>query len=82
MPSPKSADEAWGFGDASMGITAGSGSEGAGDADRRDENEDRRLWLTTLGGFMGSGNDVGVPGAEGTGDPIEVFESTAESCAR
>lgn len=65
-----------------MGITAGSGNEGAGDADRRDEKEDRRLWLTTLGGFMGRGNEVGVPGADGTGDPMEVFESTTDSCAR
>lgn len=82
MPSPRIEDEGCGFGEASMDMTAGSGSEGAGEADRREENEDRRLWLTTLGGFMGSGNEVGVPGADGTGDPIDVFESTTESWAR
>lgn len=42
MPSP-SIDEEWGFGEASMGMTAGSGSDGAGDADLRDENDDLRL---------------------------------------
>lgn len=62
-----------------MGITAGRGSDGAGEADRRDENDERRLWLTTLGGFIGSGNDVGVPGADGTGEPTDVLESTTES---
>jgi hypothetical protein len=68
----------WGFGDASIGITAGRGMEGAGEADRREEKEDRRLWLTTLGGFMAEGNEVGVPGADGAGDPIEVLESTTD----
>ena len=62
-----------------MGITAGRGSVGAGEAERRDENEDLRLWLTTLGGFMGSGNEVGVPGAEGAGEPTEVAESIMDS---
>jgi hypothetical protein len=65
-----------------MDITAGSGKVGAGETERREENDDLRLWLTTLGGFIGNGRDVGVPGAEGTGDPIEVAESTTESCAR
>lgn len=65
-----------------MGITAGRGSAGAGEAERRDENEDLRLWLTTLGGFMGSGNDVGVPGAEGPGEPTEVAESITDSWLR
>lgn len=63
-----------GFGDASMGITAGSGIDGAGLTDRRDdENDDRRLWLMMLGGFMGSAMDVGVPGADGTGDPTGLL---------
>jgi len=60
-------------------MTAGKGIDGAGDTDRREENEDRRLWLTTLGGFMGSAKEVGVPGAEGTGDPIEGAESRTAS---
>lgn len=68
-----------GFGDGSMGMTAGSGMEGAGETERRDENDDLRLWLTTLGGFIGSGTELGVPGADGAGeltDP-EAAASTA-----
>ena len=30
---------------------------------------------------MGSEAEVGVPGADGTGDPIDVDESSTESCA-
>jgi hypothetical protein len=72
-----------GLGDGSIGITAGKGNEGAGEADRRDENDERLLWLTTLGGFMGNGNDDGVPGAEGTGEPTEALGvSTVGACAR
>lgn len=79
MPSPRRADEEWGLGDASIGMTAGRGKDGAGEADRREENEDRLLWLTTLGGFIGSASDVGVPGADGIGDPTEVLDSRTES---
>lgn len=61
-----------------FGITAGSGIEGAGDADRRiegeDPNEDLRL-CEVGGGFMGRANDWGVPGADGTGDPIARDDS-------
>ena len=32
--------------------------DGAGDTDRLEEKEDRRLWLITLGGFMGRAIDV------------------------
>jgi hypothetical protein len=32
----------WGLGDASIGITAGRGIEGAGETERRDEKEDLR----------------------------------------
>jgi hypothetical protein len=67
----------YGLGEASMGITAGNGKEGAGEADLRIDiagedapNDDRRLWLITLGGFIGIAIDVGVPGHEGTGEPI------------
>lgn len=56
-------------------MTAGRGIEGAGETERRDEEkDDLRLWLMTLGGFMGSATEVGVPGAEGTGDPIDAPE--------
>lgn len=65
-----------------MGMTAGKGMDGAGETERRDEKEERRLWLTTLGGFMGSGKDVGVPGADVPGEPIEGAESTAASWDR
>jgi hypothetical protein len=61
-----------GLGEASIGITAGRGSDGAGDTERREENEDRLLWLMTLGGFIGI-IEVGVPGADGTGDPIDTI---------
>jgi hypothetical protein len=72
---------ACGFGDASIGMTAGSGIDGAGETDRLDENEDLRLWLMTLGGFIGSATDVGVPGADGTGEPIAT-PGTASNAAR
>lgn len=71
-----------GFGEGSIGMTAGNGMDGAGETERREEKEDRRLWLTTLGGFMGRGNEVGVPGADGTGEPAEVPESKTESWER
>jgi hypothetical protein len=57
-------------------MTAGSGIEGAGETDRLEENDDRRLWLMTLGGFMGRATEVGVPGADGTGEPITTADST------
>lgn len=61
-----------GFGDASMGITAGRGIDGAGDADLRIEvdepNDDLLLWLIVLGGFMGRPWAVGVLGSDGFGD--------------
>lgn len=60
-----------GLGDASIGITAGSGIDGAGLTERLDdEKEDLRLWPMTLGGFIGRAIEVGVPGAEGTGEPV------------
>ena len=71
---------AYGFGEASIGITAGRGSEGAGDTDRLIDmageaapNEDLLLWLMVLGGFIGNAEDVGVPGQEGVGDPMAVL---------
>lgn len=82
MPAPIVDVTEWVLGEASMGITAGKGIDGAGESERREENEERRLWLTTLGGFMGSVAEVGVPGAEGTGDPMDVAESNTDSCAR
>ena len=67
MPAPR-----YGFGEFSIGRTAGRGIEGAGDADRRidgdEPKEERRLWVIA-GGFIGRAKDVGVPGIEGAGDP-------------
>lgn len=56
-----------------LGITAGRGSEGAGETDRLidgEEPNDERLLCDVGGGFMGNARLCGVPGAEGTGDPI------------
>lgn len=61
-----------GLGDASIGMTAGRGMEGAGEGERREEKDDLRLWLITLGGFIGRGSELGVPGAEGTGELIDA----------
>lgn len=65
-----------------MGITAGNGIEGAGEADRRIDmageaapKDDLRLWLIVLGGFIGNAKEVGVPGHDGTGEPILVEDS-------
>ena len=82
MPAPIVDVMGWGFGEASIGMTAGRGMDGAGDSERREEKDDLRLWLTALGGFIGRLTEVGVPGAEGTGDPMDGAESTTESCAR
>ena len=66
-------------------MTAGNGSEGAGEADLRMDmageaapKEDLRLWLIVLGGFIGNANDVGVPGHDGTGDPMALLEDSVE----
>ncbi len=73
----------YGFGDASMGMTAGRGNEGAGEADRRMDiageaapKEDLLLWLMVLGGFIGRARDVGVPGQDGTGEPIALLANS------
>lgn len=72
-----------------MGMTAGSGKEGAGETDRRMDiageaapKDDFLLWLMVLGGFIGRAIDVGVPGHEGTGDPIAFPEGSYGSCGR
>ena len=61
----------YGFGEFSIGRTAGKGIDGAGEAERRMEGEepkeDRRL-CEIVGGFMGKASDVGVPGIEGPGE--------------
>lgn len=61
-----------GLGEFSIGLIAGNGIEGAGDADLLidgdEPNDDLRLW-DTAGGFIGSAKDVGVPGMDGAGEP-------------
>ena len=66
IPAPR-----YGFGEFSIGRTAGSGIDGAGDAERRmdgDEPKEERRLCVIAGGFIGSARDVGVPGIEGAGD--------------
>lgn len=62
-----------------LGITAGRGIDGAGETDRRSEGDDpkddRRL-CDVGGGFIGSANEFGVPGADGTGDAAARADST------
>jgi hypothetical protein len=79
----------YGFGDGSIGMTAGRGIEGAGEADLRIDiagdaapKEDRLLWLIVLGGFIGRARDVGVPGQDGTGDPMALLVDSLEACDR
>ena len=59
------------------GITAGRGREGAGDTERRmdgeEPKEERRL-CEVGGGFIVAIREVGVPGAEGDGEPITGAE--------
>ncbi len=67
-------------------MTAGSGIEGAGEADLltdgEEPNEDRRLWLIALGGFIGRASVVGVPGADGAGDAPPCEEVSVDNCDR
>jgi len=54
-------------------MTAGRGIEGAGDIERRidgDEPKDDRRLCEVIGGFIGIARLFGVPGMEGTGDPM------------
>lgn len=66
-----------------LGITAGNGIDGAGDAERRMEgddiapNDERRLFDVGGGCIAGKARDCGVPGIEGTGEPILRAESAA-----
>lgn len=63
---------AWRLGELADCMTAGKGSEGAGDTDRRIEgdepNDERRLCEVGAGGFMGKARLCGVPGTDGTGE--------------
>lgn len=62
--------------------------DGAGEADRPrrpevvDPNEDLRLWLIVLGGFIGSAWVVGVLGCDGRGDSLLRYADSVDSCGR
>ena len=62
------------------GRTAGSGSDGAGEADRRNDgdepNDDLRL-VGIIGGSMGIDVVRGVPGFDGAGDAMAMLAEAA-----
>lgn len=66
-----------------FGMTAGSGIDGAGEAERRIDGEDmapkeeRRLCEVGGGCIAGKARDCGVPGIEGTGEPTPTPLSEA-----
>jgi hypothetical protein len=67
------------LGEEISGLTAGSGRDGAGEADRRNEGDepkdDRRLLPVNVGGSIGRGVVSGVPGFDGAGEAIaRLFE--------
>lgn len=68
------------LGEEISGLTAGSGNEGAGEADRLNDgdepNDDRRLDVS-IGGSMGSGVVRGVPGFDGAGEATEMLLALA-----
>lgn len=75
----------YGFGEFSMGLTAGKGIEGAGDAERRidgDEPKDERRLCEITGGFMGNAREAGVPGIDGAGDAGANDAESSVSCGR
>lgn len=68
------------LGEETSGRTAGSGSDGAGEAERRiagEEPKDERLLEAVAGGSMGRGVVIGVPGFDGAGDAIARPEALA-----
>lgn len=66
-----------------LGMTAGRGMDGAGEAERRIEgeepNDERRLCEVGGGCIVGRASDCGVPGIEGTGEPIASESPTNEA---
>jgi hypothetical protein len=70
-----------------LGMTAGSGIDGAGEAERRIDgddtapdmapNDERRLCDVGGGCMAGRASDSGVPGIDGTGEPIDMADSAA-----
>jgi hypothetical protein len=66
-----------------LGMTAGRGMDGAGEAERRidgeEPNDERRLCEVGGGCIVGKASDCGVPGIEGTGEPIANESPTNEA---
>lgn len=78
-PSPRT------LGEKSIGLTAGKGRAGDGEVERRidgDELNELRRLAASMGGFIGSENDVGVPGIDGAGDAVTADESGARLLLR
>ena len=74
-----------GLGEFSIGLTAGKGMDGAGEADLRiegDEPNDERRLCDMAGGFIGSARDVGVPGIEGAGEAGANAAESGALCGR
>jgi hypothetical protein len=69
------------LGEEISGRIAGSGNDGAGDADRLNDGDEpkdeRRLWVIAGGGSMGSGVVSGVPGLDGAGEAIGALLALA-----
>ena len=66
-----------------LGMTAGSGIEGAGEAERRIDGEEpkdeRRLCEVGGGCMVGRASDCGVPGIDGTGEPMAIESATKDA---
>jgi hypothetical protein len=68
-------------------MTAGRGIDGAGETDRRidgeEPNDERREWDVGGGGFIASGSasELGVPGADGIGEPATFAGGSGTKCA-
>lgn len=66
-----------------FGMTAGRGMDGAGEAERRMDGEEpkdeRRLCEVGGGCIVGRASDWGVPGIDGTGEPIAMAASAAKA---
>lgn len=64
-------------------MTAGSGIEGAGEAERRIDGEEpkdeRRLCEVGGGCMVGRASDCGVPGIDGTGEPMAIESATKDA---
>ena len=73
------------FGEKSIDFTAGSGRAGDGEVERRrdgDELKELRRLAVSIGGFIGSEKEVGVPGVDGAGDCMTAEDAAGKSLLR